>query len=71
MRLTLLPRIAVVACSVLFACSLSLAQGANPAAPPSTTQKEKKAAPAKSEDLIDLKSATKEQLMTLPGLGDA
>jgi competence protein ComEA len=45
---------------------------AKPAAPPTTVHKEKKAAPAKSDaDLIDLNSATKDQPMTLPGIGDA
>ena len=72
MKKVLLARITVCLCALLVACSLSLAQGAKAAAPPSATQKEKKATPAKSEaELIDLNSATKEQLMTLPGIGDA
>jgi DNA uptake protein ComE-like DNA-binding protein len=45
-----------------------LAQGAKPTAPP----KEKKFPSAKSSaELIDLNSATKEQLQTLQGIGDA
>jgi DNA uptake protein ComE-like DNA-binding protein len=70
MKRVLLSRISLCLCALLVACSLTLAQGAKPAAPAGTTQK--KTTPAKSEaELIDLNSATKEQLMTLPGIGDA
>lgn len=68
----LLSRISLALCVWIVTCSLSFAQGAKPAAPPSGTHKEKAATPAKSTaELIDLNSATKEQLMTLPGIGDA
>jgi competence protein ComEA len=74
MRLTLLSRITIVVVvySALLACSLCMAQAAKPAAPLSTSHQERKAATAKSDaELIDLNSATKDQLMTLPGIGDA
>ena len=68
----LVSRIGVMACALLMASSLSFAQ-----APPDTKKAPatKKEAPSAStaakHELIDLNSATKEQLMTLPGIDDA
>jgi competence protein ComEA len=65
----LLSRISLALCVWIVACSLSFAQSAKPAAPPSGTHKEKKS--AKAEGLLDLNGATKDQLMKLSGIGDA
>jgi DNA uptake protein ComE-like DNA-binding protein len=48
-----------------------LTQGAKPPAPPSKIQVETKAAPAGTEELIDVNTASKETLMTLPSIGHA
>lgn len=65
------PRISLCLCAFLVAYALSLTEGAKQAAPPSMTHAEKQAGPARTADLIDLNSAPKETLMTLPGIGDA
>jgi competence protein ComEA len=64
-------RIGLCLCAFLVAFALSLTEGAKQAAPPSTTRAEKLAGPTRTEELIDLNTAPKETLMTLPGIGDA
>jgi competence protein ComEA len=65
----LLTQIARAACALVIACSLSFSQA------PATTEKKptatKKEASVPKHELIDINSATKEQLMTIPGIGDA
>ena len=65
---TVLSRLTGAACALVLACTLGLAQAPKPAPgkeAPSTDHHG-----AKTE-LIDLNSATKDQLMTLPGMTDA
>ena len=70
----MMSRIGAVLAGLTMLCALSFAQApapkAKPAKEPATTKKEPATTSAKHE-LIDLNSATKDQLMTLPGIGDA
>src|SRR5262245_47584528 len=64
-----LTQIAMAACALLIACSLNLGQTPSTTKMPAATKKE--ASTAAKHEMIDINSATKEQLMTLPGIGGA
>ena len=66
----LLTRIATVLCIAMMAATLSLGQAPKPAKEPATP-KEPTAAASTKHELVDLNSATKEELAALPGIGDA
>ena len=71
---TLMSRLPLAVGVLILGCTLGLAQSTTPApakkATPAPAAATKPPAAAKAE-LVDLNSATKEQLMTLPDIGDA
>ena len=67
-------RSAAILCALIMACSLTLGQAPapKPAKPAeAAVKKEAPAKPAAKHELVDLNSATREQLMSVPGIGDA
>jgi competence protein ComEA len=76
MELKKLPsRTAAILCAVIMASSLIFGQAPAPKAKPAkpaeaTAKKETAAKPAAKPELVDLNSATREQLMAVPGIGD-
>ena len=74
-RKTLISRSAAILGALIIASSLTFGQAPAPKAKPAkpaeaTAKKETAAKPAAKHELVDLNSATKEQLMSVPGIGD-
>ena len=74
-RKKLTSRSAAILCALVMASSLIFGQApapkAKPARPAEAINKEAPVKPAAKQELVDLNSATKEQLMSVPGIGDA
>jgi DNA uptake protein ComE-like DNA-binding protein len=68
-------RFTLITLTVMAAASVSIAAGGNPASAPAPTAPAsaaaKKTAPGKPIKLVDINSASRQELKTLPGIGDA
>jgi DNA uptake protein ComE-like DNA-binding protein len=74
-RKKLASRSAAILCALIMASSLAVGQTPAPKANPAKTaeasaKKETSVKPAAKHELVDLNSVTREQLMSVPGIGD-
>ena len=64
-------RILIVLFALALMSSISLAQSTDQSSNSATTAKSDKAAKSSKAELLDINSATKDELQALPGIGDA
>ena len=70
-RKNLISRSAAILGALIIASSLTFGQAPAPGKPAeAAVKKETPAKPAAKHELVDLNSATREQLMSVPGIGD-
>ena len=70
MKLTM-NRIGVVVTALIMFCALSFAQASAPKPAKEPAAKKESTTSSAKHELVDLNSATKEELAALPGIGDA